>query len=195
MSAQGKADKGAKQRAVAVAILDCIERDGLLGVTHSKVARKSRVSRAWIYEYVGKEKESLTEYAAEFLALEFSRVSLREFPVTKSELEIRLRDGIDFLLNSVALSPVVIQLYFRYRGTRNPIGRTIKKYEDLWLHSASKTLTDVLGFPPDQALKVADFVLSMRMGLAHHIMTSEYPDLAQGQAKDLLNQIHKMLLN
>ena len=43
-------NKEAKGLAVSIAILEIIESEGLLGVTHSKVARKSKVSRAWIYQ-------------------------------------------------------------------------------------------------------------------------------------------------
>jgi len=188
-----KNTKEDKQFAVSIAILEVIEKDGLLGVTHSKVARKSKVSRAWIYEYIGKEKSALVEFAAEVFASHFARAKLTELPKTKSELENRLKEGTDFLFTSVSLSPVVIKLYFRFRGTNNPIGDVIQKHEKQWLGSASKTLFEVLHMPQKQASILAELMLILRLGFAHRFATSAKPEESRQRAKTVFTYIHSML--
>lgn len=193
MSAARLNTKEDKQFAVSAAILEVIEKDGLTGVTHSKVSRKSKVSRAWIYEYIGKEKTALIEFAAEVFASHFARTKLTDLPKTKEELESRLKDGMDFLFNSVELSPVIIKLYFRFRGTDNPIGQVIQKYEKQWLGSASKTLVQLLGMPQEQALMLVELMLTLRLGFAHRLATSSKPKESRERAQKIFSYIHSML--
>lgn len=142
-----KTTKEDKQLSVSIAILEVIERDGILGVTHSKVSRKAKVSRAWIYEYIGKEKSALIEYAAEVFASHFTRAKMIDLPTSKAELESRLKEGTNFLFTSIALNPVVIKLYFRFRGSDNSIGKVIQKYEKQWLKAPLKLLLKYYKYP------------------------------------------------
>jgi AcrR family transcriptional regulator len=178
--------------AVSVAILEVIENDGLLGVTHSKVARKAGVSRAWIYEYIGSEKSALIEHAAEVFASHFARTKL-DLPKTKAELEERLKEGVDFLLTSAEISPVVIKLYYRLRGTANPIGRVIQKYEKQWLMGATQTAIDVLNLPVEQAGLVAELLLTVRMGFAHRLATAGKADPAKERAQKTFEYVHTLV--
>lgn len=182
-----------KQLAVSVAILEVIEREGLLGVTHSKVSRRSGVSRAWIYEYIGKEKSALIEFAAEVLASHFARAQMMDLPKTKAELERQLKEGTDFLFDSIELSPVIIKLYFRFRGTENPIGLVIEKHENQWLSGAAKTAMEVLHLPEEQAVIVSELILTLRLGFAHRFATSTQPEEFQERAKQTLNFIHQLV--
>lgn len=185
--------KELKQLAVSIAALEVIESDGLIGVTHSKVARKASVSRAWIYEYIGKEKSALIEYAADVLASHFARTKLTDLPKTKDELELQLEEGADFLFTSVELTPVIVKLYFRFRGTSNPIGEVIQKHEKQWLATASKTLTEVLGMPKEHAALLAEFILTIRMGFAHRLATSKNKVDARARAKQTFGHLHAFL--
>lgn len=185
--------KERKQLAVSIAALEVIESDGLGGVTYSKVARKAGVSRAWIYEYIGSEKSELIEYAAEVLAGHFARIKLTELPKTRADLEIQLEEGIDFLFTSVELTPVIARLYFRFRGTSNPIGEVIQKHEKQWLAKASKTLVEILGMPKEQAGLLAEFVLTLRMGFAHRFATSKNKAEAKVRAKQSFSFLHALL--
>lgn len=193
MSGNRKSAKEDKQFAVSAAILEIIEKDGLTGVTHSKVARKSKVSRAWIYEYIGKEKNALVEFAAEVFASHFARAKMTELPKTKSELASRLKEGTDFLFASAALTPVVIKIYFRFRGTENPIGKVIQKYEKQWLGNVSKTIVEVIKIPSEQASILAELVLIFRMGFAHRFATSAEPEGSREKARQVFTFIQSML--
>lgn len=195
LSEKVKSSKEDKQFAVSKAVLEVIEKEGLLGVTHSKVSRKSKVSRAWIYEYVGKEKSDLIHFAADVLGSYFARANRGELPQTRSELENQLKDGTDFLFDSVSLSPVTVHLYFRFRGTKNPLGAVISKYENQWLKKASQALKQVLELPKEQAELLADLGLTLRLGFAHRYITSTHPTIDKEKAKLIFSYIHSMLSN
>lgn len=193
MSGAAKSSKEEKQLAVSSAVLQIIEKDGLLAVTHSKVARHAKVSRAWLYEYIGKEKSTLIDHAADVFASHFSRAKKMDLPKTLSELEQRLNEGVDFLLDSAQMNPLIIKLYFRYRGTENPIGKVIQKYEKEWLKSAARSLVDVLKLDAEKAVLLAELMLTLRMSFAHRQATSERPEEFRERAKEIFGFIHALV--
>lgn len=192
VSVGNKSSKEIKQLAVSVAILEIIESDGLLKVTHSKVSRKSKVSRAWIYEYIGKEKNELVEFGADVFAGHLARVALTELPKTKDELQSQAKEGVKFLFDSVEQNPLTIKLFFRFRGTSNAVGKVIQKYEKQWLDNATKTIITVLGLSADHASLLAESMLVLRLGFAHRVTTSSDTRQSREKAETIFNLIQTM---
>lgn len=187
-----KSSKEIKQLAVSIAILELIESEGLLRVTHSKVSRKSKVSRAWIYEYIGKEKSQLIEFGADVFAGYLARVGLKDLPHTKEELQIQIKEGVRFLFDSVEQNPLIIKLFFRFRGTPNAVGKVIQKYEKQWLENATKTVTTILGLPFDQACLLAESMLVLRLGFAHRIVSSSNFRQSRERAETVFDMIQNL---
>lgn len=187
-----KKNKSEKQIKVSEAVLEIIAREGLNGLSHSKVSRRSGVSRAWIYEYLGADKQGLIAHAAEVLAEDFSRAKV-SLPRTREELNTQLREGLNFVFDTGATRPVVVQMYFRYRGSDNPIGVAIAKYERQWLRSAQKTLIDLLKLPKEQAELLAELMLTLRLGFTHRVITDPKPRLARDRAESIFAKIHELL--
>lgn len=190
MSVNSKKDK---QFEVSTAVLEIVEKEGLYGITHSKVSRKAGVSRPWIYEYIGKEKNDLIDFAANELGSYFSRVNITELPKNKTALEKQLKEGVDFLFEATHLNPTAIKLFYRYRGSSNPLGKIIEKYENKWLKGASKTVCEIFELEPEDALLVAEFILTVRLGFAHRLVTSLEPEESEGRAKKTFATIHSLL--
>ena len=190
MSVNSKKDK---QFASSTAVLEIIEREGLLGITHSKVSRKAGVSRSWIYEYIGKEKSDLVDFAANELGTYFSRLNLSELPKNKSDLKKQLKEGSDFLFEAAHLNPTVIKLFYRYRGTYNPLGQIIEQYERRWLETASKTLCEIFELPSNQAILIVEFILTVRLGYAHRLTTSMEPTQSKQRVDETFEAIHSLL--
>jgi AcrR family transcriptional regulator len=189
VSARSTNSKKEKQMAVSIATLQIIEKDGLSGVTHSKVARKSGVSRAWIYEYIGKDKNAFIEFAADTIAAHLARITI-DLPSDRKVLESQVKEGVQFLFNSVMNDPVFIKIYFRFRGTPNPIGDVIEKYENEWLKMAKVSAVKLIGASPKQAAMIADLVLVMRLGFAHRLATSKNPKVTREQAETIFEYVH-----
>jgi AcrR family transcriptional regulator len=192
VSVPTKNSKEAKRLAVSIAVMEIVERDGLLGVTHSTISRKAKVSRAWLYEYIGRKKEALIDFAADEFGAHISGAD-DVLPKTKQELQAALVEGIDFLFDAAELNPTVTKIYFRFRGTDNPIGRMIQKYEKHWLNGAEKTLVDILGVSPDEATTLAELILILRLGFAHRLATTAKAKEARARAKKTFEFIHALL--
>lgn len=192
MSASSKEQK---QFAVSKAILEVIEKEGIAGLTHSKVARNAKVSRPWIYEYIGKEKNSLAEYAAEILSEHFARAKLasKDLPQTKESLLERLKDGVEFMLQEAEANPTVVKLYYRYRGSPNTLGKVIDKHERLWSKTAAKLLEDIYGLSKERSLQIVEFALTLRMGYAHKVITSKNRKAAKVATLHTFDAIHNLL--
>lgn len=192
MSVLKQTSKSEKQMAVSLAVLEIIEQDGLAAVTHSKVARRSKVSRAWIYEYIGQNKLAFIEFAAETMAQYFSRIELN-LPTNNEDLQKKLSEGVDFLFNSTMQNPVIVKLYFRYRGTSNPIGNVISKYEKKWLALALKSATKTLGLAQPEAELFVETALMIRLAFAHRVVTSNKPYEARQKAEQVFNYAHHLM--
>lgn len=191
MSVNSKKDK---HFAVSTAVLDIVEKEGLHQITYSKVSRKSGVSRPWIYEYIGKEKSDLIDFAANELGAYFSRVNITELPKSRAELKKQLSEGVDFLFEATNLNPTVIKLFYRYRGASNPLGKTIEKYEKQWIDSASKTVCEIFGLDSKQGILIVEFILTVRLGYAHRLVTSLDSKETEQRAKDTFETIHNLLI-
>ncbi len=194
MSAQAKTtDKETKRLAVSIAILEVIEKEGILGVTHSKVSRKSGVSRAWIYEYIGKEKDALIEFGADVFGGYFTRADVVGFPREKNAIQAQLREGGHFLLDTAASNPLIVKLYFKFRGSENSLGEVIRKYESQWIKGATQSLVQSLGIPLGEAEWMAESAMTFRMAYAHRVATSRKTEKTRKNADRAFEWVHSLI--
>jgi len=193
VSADKANGKEGKVFAVSVAILEVIDAEGLLGVTHSKVARRSGVSRAWIYEYLGKDKGALIEFAANVFGEYITKAEQNGLPQTRAELVRHLEEDTEFLFDAIAGKPALIGLYFRFRGTANPVGRVIAKYEENWLAHATAMFESGLKLARSEAQMLAEVLLTLRLGLTHRLATAVEPARARARAAEIFARLHERL--
>jgi hypothetical protein len=182
--------KSQKYFAVSRAILEIIDLDGAKGLTHSEISRHSKVSRAWIYEYMGREKEDLIDVAAEVFGSFFARANTKIIVNTPEELKKLLQDGQDITFKNVKEEPVIIKLYYRYRGTATPIGSVIKKYEKHWLDYMTSNFIRILSLDQKTAFTISATILTLRLGFSHRIATSTAPAKELQEAREALDLLH-----
>lgn len=183
------AGKETKQFAVSVAILELINTDGLSGVTHSKVSRRSGVSRAWIYEYIGKEKPALIEFAANVFGAYITKADEGALPQSREALLKQLKEDTHFLFDAIGANPAIINLYFRFRGTDNPVGQVIAKYEKHWSRDAVEMFKSALKCSSREAEFLAEVLLTLRLGLTHRLATDKNPREARARLEEIIAQI------
>ena len=121
-----------------------------------------------------------------------ARVALVELPKTKESLHLQMKEGVGFLFDSVEQNPLIIKLYFRFRGTANPVGKVIQKYEKQWLENATKTIAAILGLPTDRASLLAETMLTLRLGFAHRVATASDVKKSRERAEAVFNLIQVM---
>jgi hypothetical protein len=75
----------------------------------------------------------------------------------------------------------------------SPIGDVIKKYEKKWLEAASKSIITLFGLPQEQALMLAELILTLRLGFAHRFATAAKPGEARERGEKTFGFIHELL--
>src|SRR5687768_5861286 len=126
-------DKQAKIQAVAKAIFTILIRGGMENLSHTRVAEVSKVSRAWIYKYIGKNPEDLIAYSLDTIGKEFAKVDGLLGKTTADDVRQDLFEGMFRMLLHTKENPALLALYYRYIGTQNAIGRKINELEENYL--------------------------------------------------------------
>jgi len=159
-------DKTAKFDAVAKAILELLSQSGVSGVSHTKIARLSKVSRPWIYKYVGKTTNALVEFAAIHFGNQLLSVGKASRTASSSDelTELALHSSW-LLLEKFSDLREILPLYFRYAGSKNPIGVMIEKLENDQLKEMTGALSRLFKIPQKEARLNAELILAIRMGI------------------------------
>ena len=126
-------DKQAKFQAVAEAIFSILIRGGIENLSHTRVAKVSKVSRAWIYKYIGKSSDSLIAYSLDAIGKEFAKVDGLLNQKSADEVRASLFQGTFRMLGESGKNPALLALYYRYAGTHNPIGLKIAELDQQYV--------------------------------------------------------------
>lgn len=157
--------KSQKYELVAKAILALIHQSGVGAVTHSRVARLSQVSRPWIYKYVGKSDAELIEFAAIHFGKKILEIGQSGKSSSSNELTSLVLDATWILIERFSDWKEILPLYFRYAGTKNPLGLMVEKLEQEQLKELSRAVAKLFKIPVRDAYLVAELILAMRMGI------------------------------
>ncbi len=159
-------DKQAKFQAVAEAIFTILLRGGIENLSHTRVAEVSKVSRAWVYKYIGKTSEELIAFSLDAIGKEFAKVGVLLAQQSAEEVRTSLFQGTFRMLANSGKNPALMALYSRYAGTQNPVGRKIAELEEEYLAAVRSRLEQFFNLPSAEAIVVAEVLHAMRMGLA-----------------------------
>jgi AcrR family transcriptional regulator len=159
--------KDQKFKAVAAASLELLALHGPKGINVSRIAAKAKVSRAWIYKYIGSSQDALLEFATECIGQFYAPL---ETGFSGRTLEAWAKDEmmrLDQNLKALEAYPWILALYFRYKGTPTPVGRAIDKVEVRFLEKKIQQLQSALGTSPQKAQLFAEWMLAFKWALAH----------------------------
>lgn len=164
--------KHQKMTLVAHRVLFLCERGGTDTITMSRVARIAEVSRPWLYKYIGQTKEDLVSFAFDHFGNEFALLNSRPNPQNFEEWLDSLRFGFDHLLQIGKKNPWALSLYFRFKGQSGIVGDKIREIETQFIKKSSEEIIKALGFSKKQALEKARLINSVRLALAHDVLTN-----------------------
>lgn len=151
---------------MAEAVIALLLRGGPETLRYSAVARKAGVSRPWIYKQFGKDPAALLDFVVKLFGERFAEMetSHRTEDVAgwRAAILASTRKG----LHDAAGAPWVMQVWFRYRHARNPLGEAIR---DLERRHVDKLVADM---PPRlrkrrDAVAFARFFDAARLGVFH----------------------------
>lgn len=143
---------------------------------------------------MGKEKIDLISIASETFSNFFSKASIVTAISSPAALKNHLNDSQEQAFQKIINEPIIIRLYFRFKGTASPIGASIEKYEKYWLDSMTENFMLSLNLNQQKALAVSYTILVLRLGLYHRIATAYDPAAVLDEARDALELIYLKLL-
>jgi AcrR family transcriptional regulator len=160
-------EKEHKVEAVAAATAKLLWQHGLEGVTHARLARASGVSRAWLYKYLGNEKEDLLRFVTEHFGAMLAKFQTRPRVDSKENWIDDTVQGVFVLIVQAQQFPWVMPLYYRYVGTDSELGRCIAEIEERYLDTATIEIAKVFGMPETRARWAAELMLTLRACIAY----------------------------
>ncbi|MBC7690185.1 MAG: TetR/AcrR family transcriptional regulator [Methylotenera sp.] len=161
-----KTDKGKKFETVAEAVMLILNQSGISAVNHTQVARLAKISRAWLYKYVGARPEDLIEFALDHFGKLFMGRGGPIAGAKPDELRQQFVENTWPILSFLEQKPAVLGLYFRYLGTANAVGRKIHELESRQLDLLAKALSGGFKLTAKEARAVAEVMISFRLGLS-----------------------------
>lgn len=160
------ADKDLKFEEVSKNLFALLQSVGPAKITHSLVAKKAGVSRAWLYKYVGAKKDDLIHMALQHLGKKLTERDVGEIVTTKAELTQSIVTGMQRMFENTREYPWFVPVYFKYRGSKTAIGETIADVEQAYIERQAAHFETIFKYPRAQAVIAAEILTSFRMGLA-----------------------------
>ena len=159
-------DKAQKFEDVTRVLFAVLQTAGPAKITHSLVAKKAGVSRAWLYKYVGSNRDDLIQMAVLHLGKRLTERDLGEVVKTKAELTKSIVLGMGRMFENTKEHPWFIPVYFKYRGAQGALGQAIADVEQDYIKRQAVLFQKVFKYSAPRAVIAAEVLTSFRMGLA-----------------------------
>jgi hypothetical protein len=161
-----ESSKTLKFDAVAKSLFELLGSGALTRVTHSNIAKKSNVSRAWLYKYIGKERDDLISFAIDHLGKQIIERDRLDVVTNADELKRNIVTGVERMFGNTVAFPWLIPVYYKYRGTPTKPGESIREIEQSYVRKQAKHFTKFAGYSETKANLAAEILTSFRMGIA-----------------------------
>jgi hypothetical protein len=152
---------------VAECALSLILTHGIDSLTHSKLARAGKVSRPWLYKYVGRNDADVINFAVDHFGRMFAYLD-RPTENERVKWIKAIVDGTDRMLSKVEAYPWIILLYYRYFGTSNILGERVGYIKGLYLSKVTEEVITSFSYPRAHASFIAETVTNFQLTLAYH---------------------------
>lgn len=169
-------EKQAKFERFEEVALRVIAERGLHGLNVSYIATKAGLSRAWIYKYVGRERNKLIKAAAMGFGRRFARLDQVKIDGQTKEDQLRAwREGAQLSLDFGRKFPWGTELYFAHIGKSNPLGQAIQEVTAQHLQLDEAKFQKVFGKSKEEARRLAIEKLNVRLTYSH--LVGRMPEL------------------
>lgn len=161
-----KPEKAEKFSRVGSSILKIMAQGGARSVNHSQVARLSGVSRGWIYKYVGASAETLITFATDHFGKALLAVGGQEKPKKGEALRRHAFESTWKIIDFFAEHPEALEIYFRYAGTKTPLGEKIKAFEKRQIEDFAAAVAQASGKSGKGAHLMSELLILLWTGLS-----------------------------
>ena len=155
--------------------LSFIASKGIDRVTVSTIARLSKVSRTWIYKYIGSSKDSLIRNATLHIGKLFAEVESRPEINTREELLQSLAWGNRQYVHNLKRYPWIPKIFFHYSHSKNLVGTAVQEVLSTYYKILAEEIEAGLGIPKKEARRRAEMYTAMKMGAGYWWSGTELP--------------------
>lgn len=166
-SSQEESSKQQKMHDVAESIFGILINFNVEDVSFARVARLAKVSRPWLYKYIGTKKEDLIDFGILYLGKNLTEKDLDEKIESREALVQSVLKGMERMFQNSEDYPFFIPVYFRYKGTNTAPGKAIQHIEQAYVKRQTETLLKIYkSFDRRQAEFSAELMTTFRMSMA-----------------------------
>jgi AcrR family transcriptional regulator len=179
-----------KFEAVSLALFHLLATQPLAKITHANVARRAGVSRAWLYKYLGADKDDLIRFAIEHLGRKLTERDSADVIRTKADFVDAIVLGVERMFENTREFPWFVPVYFKYKGTSTTPAKAIHEIEQTYVQRQAATMKRIFkSQTSNQSMIAAEILTTMRMGLAFNWQHGEISKLGS-QANFLMSVRH-----
>lgn len=190
MAPKAQPSKTEKFEAVSLALFHLLALQPLAKITHAQVARRAGVSRAWLYKYLGSDKDDLITFAIEHLGRKLTERDKEDVIRTKQDLVQAVVTGVSRMFDNTRDFPWFIPVYFKYKGTPTTPAKAIHDIEQAYVRRQAQVMSKIFkSYNLEQAMIAAEILTTMRMGLAFNWQQGELSK--RGSQRDILAYVEK----
>lgn len=163
--ADGRKEERFQQVASVVAAI--VLKQGKDGLKFATIARRSGVSRAWLYKYFGADPGALTTFAIRLYGEAFADLGMNRVASTIPEWRAIVAEATRKGLRDSLAAPWCVQVYFRHRHTPDEIGASIRDLEDRFVERFVDEMPEPLRRDRASAVRFVEFFVGSRLGAFH----------------------------
>lgn len=152
-------------------------------VTVSDLARRSGVSRAWIYKYMGKDPDDRLAFAVRLFGQAFAAPAHPAPAESLAQWRERLADGTRKGLDDALKAPWCVLVYSRYRHSKHRLGEMIRQVEQVEVQAIVDRIPPQGRPDPKRARAFAWAFHAARLGSLNQWLD---PDFRQTVGSDLI---------
>lgn len=152
---------------VAAVVASLVLRSGKDGLRVSTVARRSGVSRAWIYKYFGSDPSALLDFAIRLYGEAFSDLGAKRTSQDVAEWRAIIAEATRKGLRDTLVAPWCVQVYLRHRHSADEIGAAIRELEERHVERFLQDMPARLRQDRGAARRFVEFFTGTRLGIFH----------------------------
>lgn len=159
--------KEARFQRVAAAVIELVGERGAEGLQYAEVAGRAGVSRAWLYKYFGRDRDTLVAFAARTLGDAFIEHDQDRSGLASHEWRDVIASATRQGLEDAVQAPILVVLWFRYRHADGVAGEAVRDVVRRHVEKFVDDMPSELRRDRARARRFAEVFASARMGAFH----------------------------
>jgi len=184
-------EKSQKVRRVAAATLNIIWQSGIRSLNPTRVARSAKVSRPWIYKYIGGSKEALMASSIDFFGRMYANIDRIQSDEDSDSWMKREMEDLKKNFRLAEECPFLLPVYYHFKGSKTTLGAGIDKVESEYLKRKAQQIKRIVGTSEASSKLIAELMMTYKLATVHRWQTGELKKIMSEE--ELSQRLMKLL--